>query len=221
MIGHCLSPTTLTQPSPQGSASTAMTATTKDKSPRHQGNVPLTLAATARKKDSCTVQRTVGHCEVACLPKPPSSFAGSWTSSPRPGKSHLRSSSAVTTTDISSHHQSASPGHKNQDTQTRPLTIHHHPALAKETKAHRPDHSPLTVLQVLAMETKTPTHSPPITQARSTSKSWVFKPKSNSLRLLQQQATSIAGDFDPPGCCVSEVKVDPERVKGEQSSLLH
>jgi hypothetical protein len=214
MIGHCLPAATLTQPSPQSSASTALTATTKDKPPQHQGNVPFTPAATARKKDSCTVQRTVGHCEGACLPQlhPPlpdpepqvqDRAKATWNPPPPPPPSPPLSNSQ----------HPPSPGHKDQDAQARPLTTNHR-ALATKTKTLTPDYPPPTTSpgnrdqdaqtrpltanhRVLATRTKTlttrlpsPRHRVRDAQAAPSIKSWAFKPKSYNSLLLQATSPS-------------------------------
>jgi len=99
-----------------------------DKPPQHQRNVPFTPAAPARKKDSCTVQRTVGHCEGACLPQPSCSNSRSWTSSPRPTNNRLRNSSTANTRH--NHHRLRSPEPSIRS------------ALPMETKTLQPDYSP-------------------------------------------------------------------------------
>jgi hypothetical protein len=113
-------------------------------------------------------------------------------------------------------HHARSPSHRGQDPQSRPLTTHHHRALTKETEILKPVHSPLTILQVLAMATKTPTHSPPILQILNTKSKTpkhrhppnpgLSNPSATTASSSKQQAISTAGDFDPPRCRVSEAK---------------
>jgi len=69
MIGHCLTSKTFHQPG-QFLDIKSLPPSSSDESQQHQRNVPFTPAVPARKKESCTVAKTVGHCEDARFHSP-------------------------------------------------------------------------------------------------------------------------------------------------------
>ena len=76
MNGHCSpaldhGPSPTTRTSPQHPASTTRQQQQTTRAPTQ---CPFHAGCVSEEKDSCTVQRTVGHCEDACLLHPPTSI---------------------------------------------------------------------------------------------------------------------------------------------------
>jgi hypothetical protein len=142
---------------------------------------------------------------------------------------HLRSPTVSIHRVLVTKTKTLKPGHSPPTTELwrrRPRhshqTIHHPPqVLATETKTLKPGHSPPTT----ESWPRGPRHSPPAfpvpgtesetPKQRHPSSPGPSSPRATTASSSKQQALPTTGDFIPPRCCVSEVEVDPGRVKRE------